>query len=81
MAEGKRSFILYADFKHTVDMLDDEKAGKLFKHLLAYVNDEDPTMDDPMVALAFEPMKHQLKRDLRKWEEIKEKRVEAGRLG
>ncbi len=81
MAEGKKSFILYADFKHTVDMLDDEKAGKLFKHLLAYVNDEYPNMDDPMVALAFEPMKHQLKRDLRKWEEIKGKRVEAGRLG
>lgn len=60
--------MLYADLIHTLNRLDDVQAGRLFKHLLAYVNDEDPVTEDQMVALAFEPIKWQLKRDLVKWE-------------
>lgn len=81
MAKDKKSFILYADLIHTVDKLPDDKAGILFKHLLKYVNDENPTTNDLIVEIAFEPIKHQLKRDLKKFEEIKEKRSEIGRIG
>lgn len=81
MAKDKKSFILYTDLIHTVDKLPDDKAGILFKHLLKYVNDENPKTDDLIVEIAFEPIKHQLKRDLKKFEEIKEKRSEIGRLG
>ena len=35
MATNKKSFILYADIKTTIDKLDNEYAGKLFKHILA----------------------------------------------
>ena len=59
-----------------------DKAGDLFKHILAYVNDENPITNDLIIELTFEPIKQQLKRDLDKWEnEIKPQRSEAGRLG
>ena len=81
MAKDKKSFILYTDIKATVDKLSDEYAGKLFKHILSYVNDENPTTDDLLLEIAFEPVKQQFKRDLLKWEDIKHKRSEAGKLG
>ena len=72
---------LYTDIKATVDKLSDEYAGMLLKHILAYVNDENPTTDDLLLEIAFEPIKQQFKRDLLKWEDIKGKRSEAGKLG
>jgi len=78
MAENKKSVLLYCDLIHTVEHLPDEFAGKLFKHLLAYINDQDPQTDDVMLKVAFEPIKQALKRDLKKWDKIKEKRSEAG---
>ena len=79
MADNKKSFVLYCDIIKTVDILPNETAGELFKHLLSYVNDEEPQTDNMLVKLAFEPIKQQLKRDLEKWEEIKVKRSEAGK--
>jgi len=81
MAENKKSFVLYCDLLHTVEKLPDEVAGKLFKLILEYVNDKNPDTDDVLLSVAFEPIKRQLKRDLKDWEEIKKKRAEAGRKG
>lgn len=79
MAENKKSFLLYADLLHTVEKMPVEKAGELFKVILQYVNDKSPSVDDLLVAIAFEPIKQQLRRDLDRWENIKEKRSSAGR--
>lgn len=68
MAKDKKSFLLYCDTIHTVDKLSNEKAGELFKHILAYVNDLNPTPNDFIIELAFEPIKQSLKRDLIKYE-------------
>jgi len=81
MAENKKGFILYADFIHILKHLTDEQAGLLFKHVLSYVNDENPVTDDPMVNLAFEPIKLQLKRDLQKYENIRERNRVNGAKG
>lgn len=81
MADNKNSFIAYCDWIHTVSKLPDEKAGLLFKHLLSYVNDQNPITDDLIVEIAFEPIKQSLKRDLKRYEEIKKKRSESGSLG
>ena len=81
MAEDKKGFILYADLIHVVDELTDKEAGLLFKHILAYVNDLHPISDNRIVNLSFGPIKQQLKRDLAKFEEIKQKRAELGKLG
>ena len=80
MATDKKGFILYADLIHTVNQLPSDKAGDLFKHILSYVNDEHPVTEDIVIKIAFEPIKQQLKRDLRKFEEVKVKRSDAGKL-
>lgn len=67
MAENKKSFILYCDIIHTLEKLSDDDAGKLFKHILRYVNDLNPTTDHLITEIAFEPIKQQLKRDLVKY--------------
>jgi hypothetical protein len=81
MAKDKKSFILYSDAIHTVEKLSDMDAGQLLKHLLRYVNDQNPTTENPLVEIAFEPIKQQLKRDLVKFEDVKVKRSEAGKAG
>ena len=79
--ENKKSFILYADIYSTVKHLTDEKAGELFRLILSYVNDENPSTDDIVLKIAFEPIKQQLKRDLVVWKNKKNIRAEAGRKG
>ena len=69
MAEGKKSFILYADLLPAVKKMPDDKAGQLFKIILSYVNDENPTTDDLLVDVLFEQVKQQLKRDLIRYED------------
>ena len=68
MAENKASFILYCDINGLVNQLPDDLAGQLFKHILGYVNDENPTSDNLLLNIAFDPIKRQLKRDLKKYE-------------
>lgn len=80
MAEEKKSFVLYSDLIHTVRKMPKDKQGELFMTILAYVNDENPTVDDLIVELVFEPIKLQMKRDLAKYETTKERRKEAGRI-
>ena len=81
MADNKKSFILYCDLIHTVSKMPDDKAGELFKHILKYVNDENPVTDDLIIQLTFEPIKQQLKRDLQSWESVRGVRSDNGRLG
>ena len=81
MADNKKSFLLYCDLLHTVKKLNDEQAGKLFKHVLEYVNDLNPETEDIITDLCFEPIKQSLKRDLRKYESTCKKRSEAGKKG
>jgi hypothetical protein len=79
--QGKKSFVLYTDQREVFEELTDEQAGKLIKHIFGYVNDENPETEDKFVRLAFLPIKTQLKRDLKIWDEKKHLRVEAGKKG
>lgn len=81
MAEGKKSFIAYSDWKTIFDELPDEDAGKLIKHIFAYVNDENPKSDSILIRAVFATIKITLKRDLEKWEKTSLIRSESGRLG
>lgn len=78
MAKDKTSFVLYSDSKSIIDLMSNEQAGLLLKTLFAYVNDEEPIIDNS-IALVFEMIKLQLKRDLKKWEQTKEGRSIAGK--
>ena len=79
MAEGKKSFVLYADLIKNIDHLTNEEKGILFNHLLEYVNDMNPVLEDRVVLSAWKFIQSQLKRDLVKFEEIKSKRSDAGK--
>ena len=81
MAKDKKSFILYVDQKDLFNKLPDDIAGKLIKHIYSYVSDENPKSDDLIIEIAFEPIKQQLKRDLKLFEEKRVKRSEAGLAG
>tara|TARA_R110000744_G_scaffold72336_1_gene145284 strand:- start:45 stop:719 length:675 start_codon:yes stop_codon:yes gene_type:complete len=79
MAENKKSFILYADLINNIDHLTNEEKGMLFNHLLEYVNDMNPVLEDRLILTAWKPIERQLKRDLLKFEEVKGKRSDAGK--
>ena len=73
MAKEKKSFLLYADQNSVFQNLPDDIAGRLIKHILAYVNDEQPVTEELIIKIAFEPIRMQLKRDLQKYESIRER--------
>jgi hypothetical protein len=79
MATDKKSFILYADLFKSIEHLTNEEKGILFNHLLEYVNDRNPILEDRLILTAWKPIELQLKRDLVKFEEVKVKRSEAGK--
>jgi len=76
MAENKKSFLFYCDWQQTFEALPNEKAGELIKHLLKYVNDENPESDDVLINAVFANIKQTLKRDLKKWESKSQKNSE-----
>ena len=73
MAENKKSVLLYCDIIHTIEKMDNETAGEFFKHYLRYINDQNPTTKNLIIDIAFESVKQNLKRDLKKWEQRAEK--------
>lgn len=79
MAQGKKSFVAYADWKEVFDELPNEDAGALIKHIFAYVNDENPTTDSVLIKAVFANIKSTLKRDLQKWEKQLQQRSDAGK--
>lgn len=81
MAENKKSFIAYADWYPIFKMLSDEEAGILAKTIFSYVNDENPEVNDRVIKMAFETIKLQLKRDLKKYESAKEEKSNGGKMG
>lgn len=81
MAENKKSFILYTDQLSIFEALTDDQAGRLIKHIYKYVNDENPVTDEQVINIAFIPIKQQLKRDLKKWENLSAVRSGYGRMG
>jgi hypothetical protein len=81
MAKGKNSFVAYTDWGDIFDQLTDEEAGKVAKHLFDYVRDKNPEPVDRLTKVVFEPMKSQLKRDLKKWEDELIQKRDNGSLG
>ena len=81
MAKDKKSFVLYCDPQGVFNKLPDEIAGRLIKHIFAYVNDENPPCDDLLLSIAFEPIQQSLKRDLKKYEVYIDKQKENGAKG
>ena len=79
MAENKKSFVLYADIIKNIEHLTNEEKGVLFQHLLEYVNDLNPVLEDRLLLTAWKPIETNLKRDLKKYEEKRKQWSEAGK--
>jgi len=78
---ARDSFILYTEQKEVVDKLTDEQAGKIFKAIYEYVQTDKMPELDSLLDIIIIPFKQSLDRNTEKWEEIKKKRSEAGKLG
>lgn len=76
----KKSFVLYNDILHTVKILPDAEAGRLFKHILKYVNDESTKTDDLLLNIAFAPIKLQIIKNQERWLERKNQLSKAGKI-
>jgi len=70
MAKDKKTILVYADWINIFKKLSDEEAGRLIKHFFEYVNDLNPQAPDRLTDIIFEPIKQQLKRDLKSYEAI-----------
>ena len=81
MAQDKNSIIFYRDWKDIFDSLNDTDCAELVRHIFRYVNDENPKTDNPLVNAHFLHIRNCLKRDLRKWDETREKRSNSGKAG
>lgn len=78
--DSKDSFVFYRDWYYAATSCDEQTQLKLYRAIMEYVFlDVEPT--DPTIQLAFGIIKQRLDADLGKWEQIKEKRKEAGRRG
>lgn len=63
------------------EALTDEQAGRLIKTVLSYVNDQNPTIEDQVIKLAFISIKKTLKRDLDEWKKTCKRNSENGKKG
>jgi len=78
--EMKKSFLLYIDLLEVIDELTDEQAGKLFKAIKDFMLGKELDLD-PIIKVAFHPIKTHLLRDSGKYDEVVQKRKEAGVKG
>lgn len=79
MAEDKRSFVLYCDYREHLQLLSDSERGQLFTAILDYANDDEVGELPPMVKMAFSFIKSQMDKDAEKYAQIVKARSEAGK--
>jgi len=77
----KKSFIIYSDFKATLDKLPNEDAGKLFKMILDFVNGIDTNPESLILDVAFAPIKQQIQDQIDKQKIKSDKMKSNGSLG
>ena len=79
----KSSFVLYLDYRKHLDLIqDDSDFRRLIEAIFAYCEDgEEPSNLSPIATMAFSFIRANLDRDNIKYESVKEKRKESGRLG
>lgn len=81
MAKDKKAFILYCDIIETFKLLSLEDRGKIITWILEYVNDNNPKPLPGLLSAVVEPIKQQLKRDLKKYEARAERSRQNGKKG
>ncbi len=79
---SRKSFVLYTEWEDAFDGQPNDVAGELIKAIFDYVRtDGVPTTNNDVVKAMFSILRPAIDRNLDKYEEIVEKRREAGRIG
>lgn len=83
MKKGReqKSFVLYTDYAKHVDLLSDQEAGQLMKSLFRFVEDQTEPRFTGALNMCFSFISDQIKRDKEKYNDVCQKRAEAGRKG
>lgn len=76
----RTSFILHLDSLDILDELSNEEAGILLRAMRDFNREEEPTLTG-LMKVVFLPFKNQFIRDEIKWDEKKEGKSKAGRMG
>lgn len=79
MAKDKKSFLIYCDIIYSIEHLTNEEKGILFQHLLEYVNDLNPVLENRVLLGVWKHIENQLKRDLEKYENTRKRNAENAR--
>ena len=80
--EKSKSILLYTDWAKALRGLPLEDVGRLFFAILDYTEaGKLPAFENPAASVAWEFIRLRLDDNLEKWEEIREKRRAAGRMG
>jgi hypothetical protein len=79
--EPKKTFVFYLSWRSAINLLNDSQKAELLNAIFDYVSGEPVFINDGGVNICFEFIKSDIERDLEKWENIKEKRREAGKKG
>ena len=79
--EPKKSFVFYLSWRSAINLLNDSQKAELLNAIFDYVAGEPVFINDGGVNICFEFIKSDIERDLEKWENVKNKRSEAGKKG
>ena len=76
-----KSFIIHIDSLEILESLNDEQAGKLFKAIKQYQEDQTIIEEDQLIKIALSPFVSQFKRDKEKYDNICKRNRENGKNG
>lgn len=75
------SFVVYTEWGAQFELLSDKQRSDLIMAIFDYQREKPVQELDAATSMAFSFIKSALDRDAEKWEEVREKRREAGKLG
>ncbi|MDO4175584.1 MAG: DUF6291 domain-containing protein [Eubacteriales bacterium] len=81
MADRRKSFVLYTDYRHHLKLLRSEEQGRLLMSMFDYVENGIEPDFDGMLSMCWSFIRAQLDRDTEKYNSIREKRAASGRRG
>lgn len=78
--KNKKSFVLYTDSLDVLSELTDKQIANIFRAIVAYQHGEIYPLE-PIEKVTFIPIRNYLDRDFAKWEDIRKRRAQYGKLG
>ena len=81
MANEKKSFMLYYDYREQLALLTDEERGRLLMAILDYGETGAVPELEGATRMAFSFIRAQMDRDAEKWEQTRQARARAGQQG